>query len=38
MKGEDDRRIRKTKSALKRAFINLLSQKDIKEISVRELT
>jgi AcrR family transcriptional regulator len=38
MKDEDDRRIRKTKSALKRAFINLLSKKDIKEISVRELT
>jgi AcrR family transcriptional regulator len=38
MKGEDDRRIRKTKSALKRAFIDLLSWKDIKEISVRELT
>jgi AcrR family transcriptional regulator len=38
MKGEDDRRIRKTKSALKQAFISLLSRKDIKEISVRELT
>jgi AcrR family transcriptional regulator len=38
MRGEDDRRIRKTKSALKQAFISLLSQKDIKEISVRELT
>jgi AcrR family transcriptional regulator len=38
MKGGDDRRIRKTKSALKQAFIDLLSQKDIKEISVRELT
>ncbi|MDR3192942.1 MAG: TetR/AcrR family transcriptional regulator [Treponema sp.] len=38
MKGEDDRRIRKTRAALKQAFINLLSKKDIKEISVRELT
>jgi AcrR family transcriptional regulator len=38
MKGEDDRRIRKTKTALKQAFIELLTQKDIKDISVRELT
>jgi AcrR family transcriptional regulator len=38
MRDGDDRRIRKTKAALKQAFISLLSQKDIKEISVRELT
>ena len=34
----DDRRVRKTKKALRQSLAILLSQKDIKDISVRELT
>lgn len=34
----DDRRVRKTKKALREGFATLLSQKNIKDISVRELT
>jgi AcrR family transcriptional regulator len=34
----EDRRVRKSKTALKKGFAQLLSQKDIKDISVKELT
>ena len=35
---QDDRRVRKTKKALREGFAVLLAQKNIKDISVRELT
>ena len=35
---QDDRRVRKTKKALRDGFAVLLAQKNIKDISVRELT
>lgn len=34
----DDRRVRKTKKALRQGLIKLLTQKSLKDISVRELT
>jgi len=37
-KNIDDRRVRKTKKALRQGFATLLEKKNIKDISVRELT
>ena len=34
----DDRRVRKTKKALRQGLVALLAQKNLKDISVRELT
>lgn len=34
----DDRRVRKTKKALRQGLVSLLSRKNLKDISVRELT
>jgi len=36
--GTDDRRVRKTKKALRQGLVSLLAQKNLKDISVRELT
>lgn len=36
--GTDDRRVRKTKKALRRGLVALLGRKNLKDISVRELT
>ena len=37
-KETDDRRVRKTKKALRQGLVKLLTQKSLKDISVRELT
>lgn len=37
-KGRPDRRVRRTKALLQRGLIRLMSEKDIKDISVRELS
>ena len=36
--GADDRRVRKTKKALRQGLVSLLEKKKLKDITVRELT